>query len=208
MKVQPHAKGRDLRVCGDLVEDPTGDPPFIRAWRADLLRSCAAVYLYGAGRQSSHRLERVDPVGWPLPVNACFAHFAEGRLVVFSGTHWQPWLMRPPVLAASTLVDMLDPCVSAEDWPFAVPWVRERRWLDHLEQRPAYSAKVLENTSRSAFGAHDSGALSRPNSVKVSMGGMGHTARLAARLISGFQHPAHPMPLENGGVVPVARSGA
>jgi len=60
---------------------------------------------------------------------------------------------------------------------------------------------VLEITSKSAFGAHDSGASSCPNSVKVSMGEMGHSASVAARLISGFQHLAHPLPREigNGG---------
>ena len=75
------------------------------------------------------------------------------------------------------------------------------RTLDRARQRRAHCAQVLEITSKSAFGAHDSGASSCPNSVKVSMGEMGHSASVAARLISGFQHLAHPLPREigNGG---------
>lgn len=70
--------------------------------------------------------------------------------------------------------------------------------LDHARAQRAHWPQVLENTSIAAFGAHDSGALSRPDSVKVSMGGMGQSASLAARLQSCFQHPAHPTPRENG----------
>lgn len=68
---------------------------------------------------------------------------------------------------------------------------------------------VLQNTLESAVSRPDSAALSRPDFPSMAapvrcsgaprfMGGMGQTARLAAWLIPCFEHPAHPLPLQNG----------
>jgi hypothetical protein len=45
------------------------------------------------------------------------------------------------------------------------------------------------------------------SSIGMVTGGMGHTVRLAARLIPCFQHPAHPRSLKTARVVPESRSG-
>jgi len=63
---------------------------------------------------------------------------------------------------------------------------------------PLHCAQVLENTSNHAVCRPDSAALSRPDFFE-SWGGMGLPVRMAARRDSCFQHPAHPLPLENGG---------
>jgi len=70
--------------------------------------------------------------------------------------------------------------------------------LTKARARVAHSAQVLENTSDSAASRPVSAALSRPYSVKVSTGGMGPSVRTTARRNPCFQHPAHPLPLENG----------
>jgi hypothetical protein len=56
---------------------------------------------------------------------------------------------------------------------------------------------VLENTFSEAFWPHTQCGFAMPKFRKVS-GGMGLPARMAARLHSCFQHPAHPPPRENG----------
>jgi len=55
---------------------------------------------------------------------------------------------------------------------------------------------VLQNTLRYAVSRPDSAALSRPYSVRF-MGEMGLSVRQAARRISGFEHLAHPLQLQN-----------
>lgn len=70
-----------------------------------------------------------------------------------------------------------------------------------LQMRGTLNTQVLENTSDSAFSRHDSAALSRPDSFMVSMGGMGPSARTAARRNPCFQHPAHPHRLKTARVV-------
>jgi hypothetical protein len=62
----------------------------------------------------------------------------------------------------------------------------------------AHCPQVLENTFDHAVSRPVSAALSRPDSVKVSTGGMRLSVRTAARRDPCFQHPAHPLPLENG----------
>jgi hypothetical protein len=57
-------------------------------------------------------------------------------------------------------------------------------------------SSVLQNTLRYAVGRPDSAALSRPYSVRF-LGEMGLSARTAARRISGFEHLAHPLQLQN-----------
>lgn len=57
-----------------------------------------------------------------------------------------------------------------------------------------HSSPVLENTTKQAASRPVSAALSRPD-FKV-LGGMGLPVRMAARLASGFQHPAHPLRLK------------
>jgi hypothetical protein len=69
------------------------------------------------------------------------------------------------------------------------------------------SPQVLENTSYQAVSRPVSAALSRPRFL--ILGGMGLPVRMAARLGTGFQHPAHPLPLENGNEwLSVAHQGA
>ena len=58
--------------------------------------------------------------------------------------------------------------------------------------------QVLENTPGSAAGRPVRAAFSRLRFLQVSWGGMGLPVRTAARLNPCFQHPAHPLPLENG----------
>lgn len=60
------------------------------------------------------------------------------------------------------------------------------------------SNPVLQNTLRYADSRPDSAALSRPYSVWF-MGEMGLSVRMAARRISGFEHLAHPLQLQNCG---------
>lgn len=69
--------------------------------------------------------------------------------------------------------------------------------LDTDPDRTPHFNPVLENTLESAVGHPVRVALLRPCLVQIA-GGMGLPARMAARLIPCFQHPAHLAPRENG----------
>lgn len=83
--------------------------------------------------------------------------------------------------------------------------------MNHLTFQPVHAAldtgrrlrghcqPVLENTPHNADSRPVRAALSRPYSVKVSGGQMGHCASMAAQRCVSFQHlSTHPAPLENG----------
>ncbi|MGM9514235.1 hypothetical protein ACS5PK_08280 [Roseateles sp. DB2] len=96
--------------------------------------------------------------------------------------------------AGSAVIQLLSPwfplrSIEAGDYASIAPAMAKPRMLN--------SSPVLENTKGSAFGRHDSAALSCPD-FKV-LGGMGLPVRLAAWRNPCFQHPAHPPRLRTQG---------
>lgn len=75
--------------------------------------------------------------------------------------------------------------------------ILRRMGIDASPMHGAHCAQVLENTSDSAVSRPVSAALSRLYSVRFRCG-MSPSARTAARRNPCFQHPAPPVPLENG----------
>jgi hypothetical protein len=145
----PTSSRVDLQAA-DLVPDFATDPPHVRAWRAELLRSCARV----VSGVSVHRLERFDPIGDPVTVVAFFWPGDALRLAVLidppshTAGIWSAWCCWP-MLATSSADDF----ASLDDRPMtkgtppflvrftvglpcAAPYVLRSTWL----QTPAHPA--------------------------------------------------------------------
>lgn len=127
-----------------LVPDFSADPPHVRRWRAELLRSCAGM----PGGSSVHCLARIDPSGRAVSVLAYFWPGDTPRLVVSADTEehapgiWNSWIAAPLLAVSSAsdpaTLDDADPLQGPPPYLArtsltlhrAPPFVLRHRWLD------------------------------------------------------------------------------